>query len=399
MAGLRDYLDQLTESVVSPVWSRVMAASWVARAALLAIIVLAGSIAKYPAAAQGAYSEADVFSRLMLWGAKPLPVRHSLSDTVARNRARLVQTIQSDLLPAKLDNIRGTPWSAAQAVFGLGGEHIDMDTVVPFIRGNGSPRCGRACWAEIPNAPDAEPCIFISGWVLAALAQLGIAATPQELDFLLSHQNRHDGWWATFLGTSDSESLASTYSTAWAILGLAEQKRHGLIPADRVSAADQSITLGATWLAQHMSSPARWKNYPNLASGRESESVSGVALHALHVANVLATDNLDEQWLDRLPGRQVLASDGEDNYVELRTADRVYFDHFVQIKLPWLLIGTLDAFHGGNLWQQSRALHWMEGEMNDRSVATAYSVDDGWWRAELLRALNSALAASEPSRT
>lgn len=399
MAGLRDYLDQLTDSVVSPVWSRVMSASWSTRAALLGMILLAGSIAKYPAAAQGAYSEADVFSRLALWGAQPLPVRHSLSDTVARNRARLVETIQGDLLAAKLDNVHGTPWSTAQAVFGLGGEQVDKTVVLPFIRNNGSPRCDRDCWAEIPNAPDAEPCIFISGWVLAALAQLGIAATPRELDFLLSHQNRHDGWWTTFLGTSDTESLASTYSTAWAILGLAEQKRRGLIPPDRVSAVNQSITLGANWLAQHMSSPARWKNYPNLASGQESESVSGVTLHALHVANVLATDNLDQQWLDRLPGRQVSASDGEDNYVELRTADRVYFDHFVQIKLPWLLIGTLDAFHGGNIWQQSRALHWIEGEMDDRSVAAAYSVDDGWWRAELLRALNTTLAAAQPPQS
>lgn len=399
MAGLRDYLDQLTESVVSPVWSRVMAASWVARAALLAIIVLAGSIAKYPATAQGTWSEADVFSRLMLWGAEPLPVRHSLYDTIARNQARLVQTIQSDLLPAKLDNVRGTPWSTAQAIFGLGGEHVDTNIVVPFIRNNGSPLCGRACWAEIPNSPDTEPCIVVSGWVMAALAQLGIAATPEELDFLLSHQNRNDGWWATFLGTSDSESLASTYSTAWAILGLAEQKRRKLIPPDRMPAVDQSIILGANWLVQHMSSPARWKNYPNLAAGTESESISGVALHALHVSNVLATDNLDQQWLDRLPRRQVLVSDGEKNYVELHTASRVYFDHWVQIKLPWLLIATLDAFQRGDVWQQSRALGWIEHEMNDSSVATAYSVDDGWWRAELLRALNSALAASQPSRT
>ena len=123
------------------------------------------------------------------------------------------------------------------------------------------------------------------------------------------------------------------------------------------------------------------------------------ALHALHVSNVLATDNLDQQWLDRLPRRQVSVSDGEKNYVELHTANRVYFDHWVQIKLPWLLIATLDSFHRGDVWQQSRALHWIEGEMNDPSVATAYSVDDGWWRAELLRALNSALVASQPSRT
>lgn len=55
-------------------------------------------------------------------------------------------------------------------------------------------------------------------------------------------------------------------------------------------------------------------------------------------------------------------------------------DDFVQIRLPWLLIGTADAYRN--------ALAWLEEALDQRSVVTADTTPDNWWRAELLLVSN-----------
>ena len=76
------------------------------------------------------------------------------------------------------------------------------------------------------------------------------------------------------------------------------------------------MTRAVGWLLSHRSR-ARWKGYPEMTSSATSESISGLAIHALHLAAPDRAVSLDNDWLSSLPDRVIAASDGENTYVEL----------------------------------------------------------------------------------
>ena len=133
---------------------------------------------------------------------------------------------------------------------------------------------------------------------------------------------------------------------------------------------------------------ARWKNYPNLNHGaKESESISGLVLHALNLALGEEVRTINSNWLETLPDRIVQANDGESYYIEVPTKSGMAVDHFVQLKMPWLVVATVDAFPDGNVSERAKALKWLEDTLSTSSVAEA-DKENNWWRAEVLYALN-----------
>jgi hypothetical protein len=64
---------------------------------------------------------------------------------------------------------------------------------------------------------------------------------------------------------------------------------------------------------------------------------------------------------------------------------------FTQIKLPWLLIATADAYANGSLLQRVKALSWIEQVLAQDGVTNSDTEPDNWWRAEVLYALRYVL--------
>src|SRR6202023_577359 len=122
--------------------------------------------------------------------------------------------------------------------------------------------------------------------------------------FFLKEQKR-DGWWPVFQATDD-QTNASTFGTAWALIGLQTQLRNKLLP-------------------QTMEE-----------EGANSDSLSGLIMHALHLTASDSIKQLKKEWLDNLPSKVPAAGDASQSYVWVKLRVGTPFkDDFVQIALPW----------------------------------------------------------------
>jgi hypothetical protein len=249
------------------------------------------------------------------------------------------------------------------------------------------------CWQEI-TAPHSLPNVIVSGWVLFALAEFHFPATESELRFFLMEQKR-DGWWSVFQAT-DEEANASTFGTAWALIGLQAQLRNKLIPQTMEEEVSNAIRNGSSWLIRHRSGTC-WKDYPLNEAGKDSVSLSGLVMHALHLTAPDSIEQLKKDWLYNLPSAHICrnhfdrvpdANAREQSFfgVKLRVGDSVS-EAFVQLTLPWMLIATADAYSAGNHFERTRALLWMERALDQESVIHADTQVNNWWRAEFLLAL------------
>jgi hypothetical protein len=136
---------------------------------------------------------------------------------------RLDKTVKTDLTSiAEL-----TPWSIAQSIVALEGNKPTTSRpgyaqkAISLIRSNETNGC--FCWAETSTSKETgEMCTFIAGWVMLAFSNLGETISDGELAHILGAQ-KAEGWWPMFEDRTD-ETFASTYSTAWIVLGLAEMR-------------------------------------------------------------------------------------------------------------------------------------------------------------------------------
>jgi hypothetical protein len=388
---LRKKIEALVDSIIDPIWKRLMAA----RPLVKIMVVLAGLAVfvaiKYPDPIKALYLDGRAIARVVRAEPKTIPLGKDIATRTRNAVSRLSETMRSDLLTLQGSNM--TPWATAQTVAaasGLGTVSFDKPAITASIRTRTIPGC--ACWAELPRKVEEPACTFISGWVLAAFADLDIPASSAELLYLLDRQDAH-GWWPTFNIVTDSQ-FASTYSTAWILIGLLQQKRKHLIAPQYVQRVDDAITRGTGWLLAQRTKGARWKPYPNSNAASESESISGLALHALHLAVPDQVTGIDQQWLEQLPANVNAASDGENYYIEMEGSGSSAIDTFVQIKVPWMMVATVDAFENGSVLQRARALNWLERTLRTDSLQNADANAKNWWRAELLYALRHLLSHS-----
>jgi len=319
--------------------------------------------------------------RVALLDDKHVPFNHDIRSGIDETVKRLNPIVRTQLLQFESRSI--SPWELAQGSLAVTRSNlIEKDAFTRYVRKNARPSC--ACWTELMDKPDDGGCVFISGWMLAALARYGAAASPAELKFLLDSQSK-DGWWPVFPINEGAAEHGSSYATAWALMGLYQQKSQSLVPPDQVDAVNQAIDKGSAWLLAARDG-ARWKFYPADPKSKPSVSVSGAVLHALHVLGTPNLARIDALWLDALP-RGVVA-ESEMEYHVVPTTPVVAIDHIEQIKLPWTLMATVDAYPNGNWMQKSHALHWMEAALRDPRVTSSPENENrSWWRAELLYAL------------
>lgn len=173
------------------------------------------------------------------------------------------------------------------------------------------------------------------------------------------------------------------------MLGIFRQKQKGYLTVDQSAAVDRALRRGVAWLVS-VRDHARWKSYPYSSYETEdSESISGLVLHTI---NVLGEDahQFNVEWIEKLPERTITIGEYERLHVEIPTPSGMAIDHFVQLKMPWMTVATVDAFPSGNVFQRAKALKWLENTLNDESVLASDKRKE-WWRAEVLYSLNYAM--------
>jgi len=400
MEYLQNKFTQLAESLVEPVWAWVMLQSWILRACVLAL----GSViflAWYnPWIISENYRFVISTLKVAMADEGHIALDPGTRGNLSSATKRLENTVKYDLT----DFVGLQPWSIAQAIVAVEeGEQrtnrapYDAQKAISLIRNNQTTD-GCFCWAEIPRASKDtnEVATVIAGWVMLAFSHLGETISDSEVAKILGVQ-KVEGWWPTF-GDQADEQFASTYSTAWNVLGLAEMRRRDLISSDKLSRVDGAIARGAAWLQRTQTNSAKWKPYPYMAKldVPTSESISGLVLHTLHVADISDLRYLDQKWLSGLPREPPQAFEMEMYMTELRGPNIVRIDHFNQLKLPWIMIATVDAYPSGDIFQKSRALRWIDAALSHHSVQNADSERMDWSRAEVLYALKyvgSSLAA------
>lgn len=393
----RKKLEILLDAVLAPVWQWVLAASWRTQVLILVGLAAAAGAAANPDLTLRGLSRGVSAYHVTFPSGRALPIAAGTVKSLDESAQRLSTTIAAELL--RLSAPDATAWSAAQSALASRSTQLDnKPAIVAFIRGLTAPNC--ACWVELPEQKDAPHITFISGWVMTAMAALDTPVSAEELQFALRSQSA-DGSWHMFT-VADQPQQASTYSTAWLVIGLTEQKRKHFIAAADTHSVDGAITRGVGWLLSHRHG-ARWKGYPEMVSSTDSESISGLALHALHLAAPKRAVSLDNDWISSLPNRAITASDAENNYVEQEGASARAIDHFVQLKLPWMLVATVDAYPQADFKRRVRAMEWLENSLNHPSVVNAEAntdtMDAAWWRAELLYSLNYVLDHYAPDHT
>ena len=384
---LNNLAAEVAGTLLKPAWRHILGWPWPARSLVLLVLLATGYISVFPESAKSAWSLASNIIRVVWAGDSKIPLDVSIAQK-ARGEIDLLKTSLSTYFPDKPDV---SPWAAAQvALATFSGSNNNTNEITSFIRNAAETGCG--CWREIPGDTGKPLNIFISGWVLLAFAQMGEHGTREEVRFLLDEQHQ-DGSWSVFPVEQRHHKFASAYGTAFALLGLNAQLEKKLVGSMDYELVSAAVRKGSAWLLARRESGSRWKDYPNMPTGEARISISGVVLHALHQTVPDQLHEIDRDWLDNLPSGTVSAKADDRPFVWIKTKDGKFEDdRFVYIKLPWLLIGTVDAYHNGSIIQRAYALAWIETALNQTSVTTADTLPDPWWRAEVLYSIKYVLA-------
>jgi hypothetical protein len=374
-------LTELLDSLLNPFWLRLLAASWWMRLGAVGIAV-------------GIIASITFWSMLQPWVELAMYLPRVEFGTAGRlhlhDMSRQRETVErlSVIVAADLHARDPKPsvWTAAENVWVLAnfvGPTREFD-LARYARAQAKQPC--ACWPELPDRPGDPASVFISGFVLAAMASQATKASAAEIGFLLQQQHAQ-GSWPMFEGVKTLE-YASTYTTAWALIGLHAQ--HQLADTAEQALIDAAIDRGRAWLLRVREPGARWRAYPALAGSTVSGSISGMVLHALHLLGTTSLATLDDEWLQNLPPVPE-ASAVEHAYVVTQTPLGEIHDNSEQVILPWTLAATVDAYENGGLISRARALRWIDHAVSDPGVIAGDRQKDSWTRAELLYGLQFSL--------
>ena len=377
--------EELLGSLFEPLVKTVLGLSWPVRLLIAAVLPMAVLGWTYRDKIELAFGYSWRALEVVRAAPGQIPLSEAMLHRVKEVAGRLKAASLADrsLIPTG----QMTGWSAAQALHAIGPDPQQGQArtdLVRFIREKELKAC--SCWAELNNEDDGKAWLFISGWVLSALAVANTPASESEVAYVLRNQ-MPSGAWST-VPEADDEAYGSTFATAWAVIGLSDQLQRGLLPAGQAEPAADSIRRGVSWLMQKRQPGARWRAYPNLRTSSPSASISGLVIHALHVAHANDMDELDSQWLDALPKVVIPASIGENSYVEVRRGKTVQIDHFVQLTMPWMLIATVDSYGKGSVLQRTAAASWIDSLLHHESIPNADAEQENWWRAELAIAMS-----------
>ena len=182
---------------------------------------------------------------------------------------------------------------------------------------------------------------------------------------------------------SGASQYELTYATGWVTWGLYKQRSAGLVPAERRAAVDGAILRATQWLL-HARDGARWKAHPNLPGSTEPEVLSGFILHVLHEVGAADLADVDRSWLQTLPRANLNPNSLDTHYVVLQYGHSAAIDHFAEVRFPWILLATADAYASGTPAEKARTLSWFKRVLDNPEVRSADTEGVEWVRAEVL---------------
>ena len=400
---LQEFAEKILADVLRPVLQWLEQLSWRGKAALVLALVT-GAIAYHQRAWLSDVAElANYQRRKMPAGAKPdlsAAASQALEQAIGFLRPALEAALprsSKNIASLRSTDVRYDTWTISQIAVALAPYGtLDGQFVAELLRAPSQVDTDCSCWHQIPKR--GAPNVAVSAWILYAMGTMQIAATQQELDFLLNSQfdnsvNQRGGW-PVFAGAKPE--YASTYATARAVLAIREQLRRGLVTDEGFRRRLQdSMRRGLGWLIANPApgSRSRWRLYPTIEGSIVSDGASGVVMQAFHSVHDNDLAKVNEAWV------RVLPKTVQDNDIEATgNFDRwIYFtdpavpqepDVIRHQRLAWLLVGTVETYYDISGWNKARALRWIERAVFQINDLVSTLPAEPWTRAEVLIALN-----------
>lgn len=391
---MKKKLEQLLDSLVDPLWQKVLALSWFGRLAILVLsVAIFATVLHWKDAHRYVAIGAKIFIVTLHGDHGGIPLSNSYLERVKESISRLTISLEADLANRIVSGNMAEPgaWTPAQVVVALNGitPSDSHQSIVTFFRNRQDPAC--FCWREFMQQESPRH-ILASAWVLLALAQLNAPILPDEVRFMLNMQSG-EGWWPMYpsLGRQD---YASTYTTSHSLLALNEILRQNLITSpELIKAVTNAIRKGSGWLVSTRSpSQARWWDYPYSGNREISEGISGLVIHTLHRLGKTGYIELDRLWLEELPSTLPMVGDCGLYPVWATTLDGDQVDISCKLPLVWLLAGTVDSYRNGTVYQKAKTIVWVETVLDKTNILNSETISTVWKRAEILISLKHLLA-------
>jgi hypothetical protein len=383
---LRKKLTELFDSLLDPVWRWILSRSWVSRLLIL-LVLLSGAIAatewrRFLETGQWMIAVAQA----TLFGDLRIPLSTSEQTRMKASTGRLIGSLEVDAVRLSQQSVDS--WAAAQTAVALSGTtRVQNKSLAELVRGMKEPGC--ACLKERKDG-NLPPHIPASAWGLVALSRLGEVPSNNDLGFLLKTQSEQGGWWGVF-PTKDEKS-ASTFATAWAILALHKHAGNRRLNENLRARLKSAVNRGRAWLiGSREEGRARWKDYPKYGHGKESLSLSGLAVHALNQTGSGDLTDINERWVQDLPVALPNAGACEQAFVYVPTDRGRQLDAFCQLVVPWLLIGTTDVYASSSVFDRGTIVHWMNKQLAESKLLESDTIIEDWKRAELAFSLRYVL--------
>jgi hypothetical protein len=271
-------------------------------------------------------------------------------------------------------------WTTGQLVTAMRG-HVPLsgEKIAQDLMKQIDPNCG--CW----NGYMGVPHTITNSWGLMAFERLGQQPPQTAISFLIESQ-QDSGLWGVF-PTKDPQ-YGSTYATAMAIISLQNQLNTNKLPSALAAKISDAVTRGRAWL-ENYNEPGycSWLDYHDFGANHSFIGVTAIVVHALHRLKSPRTRYFAKLWLasiDTVPSGQDF--DSSVIYVPY-PAGKHTMDSTRYLKLPWMIIATVDSYRGGSLVDRYRALRWLDSVMSSIDKLKAQSLQLEFVAAEFVIAL------------
>jgi hypothetical protein len=181
----------VARELINPIWERILRAPWWLRLLILILLAPVAYGLYAPASVEHYLKLSTAIARVARTPGHRIPISAQTLDQVNEVAERLAASLQGDIASPERPEIN--PWVMAQETLGSRtlNKNLNSHQVAAYVRVHADQSC--SCWRDIPDNSARPHNVFISGWVLSALAQIGEPATPSELGFVLKQQ-KPDGW-------------------------------------------------------------------------------------------------------------------------------------------------------------------------------------------------------------
>jgi hypothetical protein len=206
---IEKYLGQLLESLLKPVWDRVLGLSWWKRSFVLVALIAVIVPVYFRSQTKEALRWVPATVRVALSSGERPPLSSSDIARVTSSVERLAITLNPDFRNKGQEGYES--WVTAQTMLALWGR-LSTDDLNSVRQDVFEKQLNQACGCYFETTGESKRNVANSAWVMFAMAKMDMAAPDKLLDFLLSNR-KNRGWWPVY-PSSDAAGNASTYATA-----------------------------------------------------------------------------------------------------------------------------------------------------------------------------------------